>query len=94
MGLEFIEELLVTSPIKTNVKASPEALDEGCHTPTSEEHKIKPLLVCPPAPRRKRPTKRRLEPPSQGFFTSVPRDLTSIFIAFGPTVPTKKLKIG
>ncbi|XP_057470515.1 cyclin-dependent protein kinase inhibitor SMR2-like [Actinidia eriantha] len=28
--------------------------DEECCTPTGPEHRIPPVLVCPPAPRRKR----------------------------------------
>lgn len=94
MGLEFVEELPVITPIRTSVKASPEAVDEECHTPKSEEHKIKPLLVCPPAPRKRPAVKRKLEPPPQGFFSGVPRDLTTIFIALGPTPPMKKIRAG
>jgi hypothetical protein len=30
--------------------------DEGCKTPKSEEHRIPKILICPPAPRKPRPT--------------------------------------
>ncbi|WOK92101.1 hypothetical protein Cni_G00792 [Canna indica] len=57
--------------------------DEECVTPTSEEHRLKPAVVCPAAPRKRRPAKRRLGPPPKGF-DAVPCDLASIFLALPP----------
>lgn len=90
MGSEGVKELLSIAPVQT--KISPETVVGECHTPKSNDHRIKPVLVCPPAPKKKPPTKRKLMPPQQGFFT-VPCDLSSIFIP-NPTPPTKKIRAG
>jgi hypothetical protein len=53
-----------------------------CQTPKSEEHKIPPLLCCPPAPRKPKwiPVKRKLPAsPLQGFNILSDFDLQSLF---------------
>ncbi|KAJ8617022.1 hypothetical protein MRB53_013208 [Persea americana] len=82
MGLEFIEELSVIAPKRTDIKASPEGVDEDYYTPTSEEHKIK-YWVGQLAPRKKEPSKRRFDP-SNPNFKRVKRNLTPIFCAKHP----------
>ncbi|XP_074592157.1 uncharacterized protein LOC141847949 [Curcuma longa] len=60
--------------------------EEGCVTPKSEEHYLKPLAVCPPAPRKPKPA-RRTSPAAatdSKVFRAVPRDLTSIFLSLPP----------
>jgi hypothetical protein len=54
----------------------------ACQTPKSEEHKIPPLLCCPPAPRKPKwiPVKRKLPAsPLQGFNILSDFDLQSLF---------------
>ena len=67
-------KLSTQEKIKTLDSASPEAdmlplaaqkclvdnteEDEECQTPKSEEHKISPVLCCPPAPSKARPVKK------------------------------------
>ncbi|KAJ4963243.1 hypothetical protein NE237_023182 [Protea cynaroides] len=48
-----------------------------CHTPKSTQ--LKNNLICPPAPRKLRPAKRRVGPPPEFFH--VPFDLASLFVA-------------
>lgn len=78
MGLEFIDDNTpILAPIKTPTPS--ETVDET--TPKSEECRLRPALVCPPAPRKPRPAKRKAAaPPPQGFYRSVPRDLSSVFV--------------
>nr|DAD45691.1 TPA_asm: hypothetical protein HUJ06_003921 [Nelumbo nucifera] len=65
--------------------------DEECTTPKSQIHTLKTPLLCPPAPRKPRPAKRKAGPPPEGFF-HVPRDLTAVFVSL-PNV-SKKIKAG
>ena len=56
--------------------------EEECQTPKSEEHKIPPVLCCPPAPRKPKwiPAKRKLPAsPLQGFYFPSNSDLQSLF---------------
>ncbi|KAG1326892.1 hypothetical protein COCNU_01G008260 [Cocos nucifera] len=101
MGLELVDGgLPCLPPIRTTGNHTNKPVDEPqpvsspkneveCVTPKSEEHVLKPALVCPPAPRKPPPVKRKVEPPPQGFHP-VPRDLTSIFLA----LPSKKIRVG
>ncbi|KAL4182282.1 hypothetical protein AMTRI_Chr12g241730 [Amborella trichopoda] len=59
---------------------------EECTTPKSEIYMIKPLLICPPAPRKPKPVKRKPNP--ECFF--IPRDLDLVFLSLSSH--TKKLK--
>lgn len=69
-----------------------EAAKEGDHepsTPTSEESRLRPPTVCPPAPRKppatRLPVKRKPPLPSPArVFVSVPRDLSTVFRALPP----------
>ncbi|CAL9103121.1 unnamed protein product [Musa hybrid cultivar] len=97
MGLEVVVmgELPLLPAIKTSsliqekpVEGGPRTKDgeeEECVTPVAEEHTLRPAVVCPPAPRKRRPAKRTVEAPPNGFY-DVPCDLTSIFLA----LPLKK----
>ncbi|ONK78877.1 uncharacterized protein A4U43_C01F490 [Asparagus officinalis] len=93
MGLEFtiIEELRTLTPIKTKTKAKAASReetekgineeDENCVTPKAEESELsRPAAVCPPAPRKPRPVKRRSRPPPVLGFYKVPTNLTKFFV--------------
>lgn len=78
-----IDELPSIAPIRT--QASEESSTEECSTPTSEDQKLKPVLTCPPAPRKPRPLKRKLSTttrPIDLYF--VPRDLSAVFRLLPP----------
>ncbi|RRT83574.1 hypothetical protein B296_00001641 [Ensete ventricosum] len=63
-----------------------------CGTPKSEETAVKPVLLCPPAPKKKpRPAKRRCSSPQERYFP-VPDDLTLVFIPV-PCPATKKARV-
>lgn len=49
-------------------------------TPKSPTHILKSPLVCPPAPRKPRPPKRKLSPPPQGFFEIPVNDSDSVLV--------------
>ncbi|CAL9766201.1 unnamed protein product [Musa acuminata subsp. burmannicoides] len=63
-----------------------------CSTPKSEELEPKPAMVCPPAPRKPRPAKRKLGPPPKGYYP-VPSDLASVFVPLS-RLPNKRIRIG
>ncbi|CAL9072534.1 unnamed protein product [Musa hybrid cultivar] len=65
---------------------------EQCVTPRSEQQEAKPALVCPPAPRKPRPAKRKLRPPPNGYYP-VPTDLASVFVPL-PCPANKKVRVG
>lgn len=92
MGSEGVDEFPSITPIQTAIEDPSDVVEEDCHTPRSVDHMIKPPLVCPPAPRKRRPMKRKTGPPQQGFF-SVPSDLNSVFVAL-PSPPKKKIRVG
>ncbi|XP_057472014.1 cyclin-dependent protein kinase inhibitor SMR1-like [Actinidia eriantha] len=84
--LEFPTQFQIpTIRIKPNSQSSdnattilaPDSSDE-CHTPTSLEHKIPAILICPPAPKKPRnrviSSKRKLE-----FFEIVAREEVDSF---------------
>ncbi|RWV95646.1 hypothetical protein GW17_00041715 [Ensete ventricosum] len=94
MGLEFdVHELPTLAPIRTTGNDDPPKStiteDVECVTPKSQE----PVraLVCPPAPRKPRPAKRRLGPPPRGYYP-VPSDLLSVFVPL-PCPPSKKTRV-
>lgn len=82
-----------TLKLRTNAGDSEKCLDslvdkaeedeENCHTPKSQEHKIPPVLCCPPAPvkRRSNKIKRKLPGSSshEGFYILSDSDLQSLF---------------
>ncbi|CAL9171088.1 unnamed protein product [Musa acuminata subsp. burmannicoides] len=87
-----VGELPLLPPIKTAptqdkpVEGRPDAAEteeEECVTPKAEETVLKPVLVCPPAPRKPKPAKRVPPAPSMEFH-AVPRDLTSVFLSLPP----------
>ncbi|WOL13470.1 hypothetical protein Cni_G22240 [Canna indica] len=107
MGLEVeATELPSLAPIRTSTTrkvldkmpwetTSSEEEGAECVTPKSEEHVLKPALVCPPAPRKPRPAKRKLrDPPARGYFP-VPCDLLSVFVPLPPSSSSsKKIRVG
>ncbi|KAK1289263.1 hypothetical protein QJS10_CPB18g00129 [Acorus calamus] len=66
--------------------------EEECRTPRSEDHLLKPLLVCPPAPKKRRMSLKRKSEAARVTFFAVPRDLSKVFVAL-PN-PSKKIKVG
>lgn len=99
MGLEVADELPPIKAVRTKTKKE---IDEEAvvveesgmlHTPTSEDCILKPLLICPSAPRKKRsPAKRKLSSPSPSTMTTREFfDLTSVFVAVAPS-QQKKIK--
>ncbi|KAJ8634545.1 hypothetical protein MRB53_008812 [Persea americana] len=92
MGSQGLDEFPPITPLQTAVKEPSDAVEEDCLTPRSDNHTIKPPLVCPPAPRKRRPAKRKSGSPQQGFF-AVPRDLNLVFLAL-PMPPKKKIRVG
>ncbi|CAL9136176.1 unnamed protein product [Musa textilis] len=101
MGAEVVVmgELPLVPPIKTApIRDKPaegrrpevgSTDDHDCVTPKSEEHVLKPLLVCPPAPKKPKPARRAPAAPSREF-CAVPRDLTSVFLSLPPK---KRLRV-
>ncbi|KAK3152277.1 hypothetical protein QOZ80_2BG0156740 [Eleusine coracana subsp. coracana] len=95
MGLEF--ELLFGNnnlpPIRTPANGGEENAVDGCATPTSAANVVRAPAVCPPAPRKPRPAKRKKlhhrcgsaapQPaPARRWFIAVPYDvLAAAFVA-------------
>lgn len=83
-----ISAIKIETPDRVNViqqkqqESSSSHEDQECRTPTSQEHKIPPVLCCPPAPRKpkRRPIscKRKLFS-EQDFFEIVNRDEVDAF---------------
>ncbi|KAK8965050.1 hypothetical protein KSP40_PGU004520 [Platanthera guangdongensis] len=95
MGVEFfvlLGELPELAPVRTSKAEEKKAAEEERDvTPKAEESRLVPSAVCPPAPRKRRPAKRKetaAEPPNG--FCPVPKDLASLFLA----LPSKKLRVG
>ncbi|KAK7388168.1 hypothetical protein VNO78_22976 [Psophocarpus tetragonolobus] len=97
MGLEILDEFRPIKAIRTvvpTVRSFSQRTEvevetswkeeQECHTPTSKPQN---LLVCPPAPKKPRVSKRTTTTsfPSQPFF-QVPHDLASIFLL--PATPS------
>ncbi|CAL9105122.1 unnamed protein product [Musa acuminata subsp. burmannicoides] len=103
MGWELVNrELPSLPPIRTsgidaNAREEDPSESTGneeivcCVTPKSEETVLKPALVCPPAPRKPRPPKRRYGSSPKGYFP-VPDDLTLVFTPVSRLV-IKKLRV-
>lgn len=69
--------------------------EEECSTPKAEDKLLKTPLVCPPAPRKPKPLKRKNGFSSSTiglFYQQVPVDLTSVFLAVPPN--SKKIRAG
>ncbi|CAL5082195.1 unnamed protein product [Urochloa decumbens] len=69
--------------------AAAEDEDHEPSTPTSEESRLRPAAVCPPAPRKppatRLPVKRKPPLPSPArVFVAVPRDLSTVFRSLPP----------
>ena len=64
--------------------------EEQCTIPKLEEDAVKPALICPPTPRKRRPKTVKRKIPQELFFC-VPTDLASIFM---PRQPTKRIRVG
>lgn len=100
MGLELIVsgsvvELPSLPPVRTSTekpaqKNSVEGHEEQCTTPKLKEDAVKPGLVCPPTPRKRRLETVKRKIPQELFFC-VPTDLASIFV---PRQPTKRIRVG
>ncbi|URE01308.1 hypothetical protein MUK42_19387 [Musa troglodytarum] len=75
MGSEVVVmgELPLLPAIKTSSLRQEKPVEGGPRTK-------RPAVVCPPAPRKPRPAKRKVEAPPNGFH-DVPCDLASIFLA-------------
>lgn len=72
-----------------DAKAAAEEEDHEPSTPTSEESRLRPAAVCPPAPRKqpapRLPVKRKPPLPSPArVFVTVPRDLSTVFRSLPP----------
>ncbi|KAL5699647.1 hypothetical protein ACHQM5_030522 [Ranunculus cassubicifolius] len=66
--------------------------ENSCHTPKSASQLLKTPLICPPAPRKPRPLKRKSAVLSSQLVFHVPRDLNSVFTTLSN--PSKKIKVG
>ena len=78
-----------TPPVGDGAKAAAEEEDREPSTPTSEESRLRPAVLCPPAPRKppapRMPVKRKPPLPSPArVFVAVPRDLSTVFRSLPP----------
>ncbi|KAK6926693.1 hypothetical protein RJ641_008412 [Dillenia turbinata] len=66
-------------------RTSVEIEDEGCTTPTSQDHKIPLIRTCPPAPQKRRlvSLKNKRKFPALQFFEIVGRDEIESFLGSG-----------
>jgi hypothetical protein len=98
MGLELVVSAIElpslppirTSPEKSTNENSVEDHEEQCTTPKLKEDALKPGLICPPTPRKRRIEVVKRKTPQELFFL-VPTDLASIFV---PRQPTKRIRVG
>ena len=80
------------APAGDGTKAAAEEEEEEDRepsTPTSEESRLRPAVLCPPAPRKppapRMPVKRKPPLPSPArVFVAVPRDLSTVFRSLPP----------
>ncbi|KAL5725601.1 hypothetical protein ACHQM5_008730 [Ranunculus cassubicifolius] len=63
---------------------------DSCHTPKSEDQLLKTQVICPPAPRKPRPVKRKSVVLCCQLIFDVPNDLESVFMPLAN--PSKKIK--
>ncbi|KAK6936129.1 hypothetical protein RJ641_033159 [Dillenia turbinata] len=82
-GGQSLQTLGLIIEIKDNdERASVEIEDEGCKTPTSQDHKIPPIRTCPPAPQKQRVVslKNKRKFPALQFFEIIGRaEIESFF---------------
>ncbi|KAL5974089.1 hypothetical protein ACLOJK_030751 [Asimina triloba] len=92
MALESDLEIPNIAPIQIGNEdpTQSQTVEEECQTPKSDN--IKPLTVCPPAPKKRRPPPRKARPSPLRYFV-VPDDLASIFTAL-PVQANKRIKSG
>ncbi|RZC71200.1 hypothetical protein C5167_034366 [Papaver somniferum] len=89
------QDLVNTTEFAEVVKTKEDCVfedEEECSTPKAEDKLLQMPLVCPAAPRKPKPLKRKYACSSERLFSQVPRDLSSVFFAI-PTNP-KKIKVG
>ncbi|KAH9300577.1 hypothetical protein KI387_012160, partial [Taxus chinensis] len=72
-----LQELTVDNKNEEQGGIEKECGEQGYETPKSEKNKIPECLVCPPAPRKPRPTAAKRK--RQEDFFIVPADLDSVF---------------
>ncbi|KAG6587720.1 hypothetical protein SDJN03_16285, partial [Cucurbita argyrosperma subsp. sororia] len=97
MGMEVMDEFRPLTPLRLtpSLQIPKERRDfqeqqpEECQTPTAAGSRLKPTMECPPAPKKPRPPRRKLnfQPPS---FFDAPQDLKSVY--FELQFPSKKIK--
>jgi hypothetical protein len=99
-SIPTIDQSLPPLPkIKTKPVKDVDALEEktssddvaACVTPTSEEHRIKPLTECPPAPHKPPAPKRKKVEKLPNTRQLVPRNLSVVFASLPPK---KRLRAG
>ncbi|KAJ6767730.1 CYCLIN-DEPENDENT PROTEIN KINASE INHIBITOR SMR14 [Salix koriyanagi] len=77
---ETLQSCRATDDKETIIQRADSETDDDCQTPKSEEHKIPPVLCCPPAPRKPRRSfscKRKLA--EFEFFETVNREEVDSF---------------
>ncbi|KAG6589677.1 hypothetical protein SDJN03_15100, partial [Cucurbita argyrosperma subsp. sororia] len=96
MGMEVLEEFRPLTPLRSlSLQLPKEKADqniqeqEDCQTPTAAATRLKPTMVCPPAPKKPRPPRRKLNFLPPPFFEA-PQDLSSVYIEL--QIPSKKIK--
>ncbi|RWV96577.1 hypothetical protein BHE74_00026184 [Ensete ventricosum] len=92
MGLRLdVHEFPSLSLVHTTGSKSNNSDEVECSTPKSEELEPRPATLCPAAPRKPRPAKRKLRPPPKGYH-QVPSDLASVFVPL-PCPGSKKIRV-
>ncbi|KAJ8459450.1 hypothetical protein OPV22_032376 [Ensete ventricosum] len=92
MGLQLdVHEFPSLSLVHTTGSKSNNSDEVECSTPKSEELEPRPATLCPPAPRKPRPAKRKLRPPPKGYH-QVPSHLASVFVPL-PCPGSKKIRV-
>lgn len=101
MGMEILDEFSPLTPLsslqfiipkhKTEQQQQQQQDDqeEECLTPTAVAARLKPAIICPPAPKKPRPPRRKLNFLPPPFFEA-PQDLNSVY--FQLHIPSKKIK--
>ncbi|KAL4188966.1 hypothetical protein AMTRI_Chr08g204680 [Amborella trichopoda] len=74
-------QIMVVKPVATKFekKEGEDEEEEGFQTPKSRDHRIPEILTCPPAPKKRRPPKRKSCISENRFFKVSSGDLESIF---------------
>ncbi|CAK9329883.1 unnamed protein product [Citrullus colocynthis] len=93
MGMEILEEFQPLTPLSSSLQfiipKDKTQEEEECLTPTAAAARLKPAVVCPPAPKKPRPPRRKLNFLPPPFFEA-PQDLNSLY--FQLHIPSKKIK--